>query len=239
MGRVHALPLSQPGLSQPDPTASFPRALGRFFTRWSRFKGGASRREFWFPALTLLLLSVAFRLGTDILVDQGDAPGAGSVYRGFTADQVTGLISAVVSAFLFLPALSLTWRRLHDAGFAGPWALLAVVPIGIPAVLVMVAWRSRPELMKPEWDDPGTRTAPVGTYLIAAQVLLLLFTVVFFVGGLNNVYLAHVSDGTALNNVDGSWTYMVSAAVVGGAFVLVFLADLVRRKWTSARSTRD
>lgn len=234
MGQVTPVPLSAP-----DPTASFLRSLSRFFTRWSRFSGRASRREFWFPALVLFLLWAAFRLGTDILVHPGDTPDAGSVYRGFTADQVTDLVTTVVYAFLFLPALSLTWRRLHDAGFAGPWALLALVPVCIPVVLLMLARRSRPELMKPQWEDPGTRAASAATYLTAAQVLLLLLTVIFFVAGMNNVYLAHVSAGTALNNVDGSRTYMVSAAVTGGAFVLVFLGDLARRMWASLQNPRN
>lgn len=227
MGRVTPVPLSAP-----DPAASFPRALGRFFTRWSRFTGRASRREFWFPVLTLFLLWAAFRLVTDFLVNPGGTPG-------HAGERAVDLIVTVTGAFLLIPTLSLTWRRLHDAGFAGPWALLAIVPVGIPAVLVMLAWGSRPELMKPRWEDPGTRAAPVATYLVGAQVILLLLTVVFFVAGMNNVYLAHVSAGTALNNVDGSWTYMVGAAVFGGAFVVVFVADLARRVRVSVHNAHD
>lgn len=92
---------------------------------------------------------------------------------------------------------------------------------------------SRPELMNPAWEAPGTRAAPVGVYPVVAQTILLLLTVVFFVGGMNNVYLAQASGGTALNNVDGAWRWMTDAAVFGGAFILVFLADLVRRRSAS------
>ena len=86
------------------------RSLGRLFTRWSRFAGRASRREFWFPVLTFLILSTLLQLVRNVMV----TPGSGD-----TGAHVLDLIVTVTGSFLLIPVLSLTWRRLHDAGSPG------------------------------------------------------------------------------------------------------------------------
>jgi uncharacterized membrane protein YhaH (DUF805 family) len=140
---------------------------------------------------------------------------------------IIDMLSGMLGMILFIPAVSLTWRRLHDAGFAGPWALLAIIPLGGLAVLIMVCLRSRPELMNQQWEDPetlnpagGISSAPLSTYLIIVQSALLVITAITFTAGMNNAYNAYRSDGTALNNVEGTWNYMTQAGVFGGLFMV-------------------
>lgn len=48
------------------------------------------------------------------------------------------ILQLVVFVVIVVPSLALGWRRLHDAGFAGPWYLLGLIPlIGWIAVIVM------------------------------------------------------------------------------------------------------
>lgn len=136
-------PAVQVPLHAPDYTASFTTAVRRFYARWLRFKGRASRREYWWAFLFQVLVGalVGFFCGL------GDARMDSTVLTGIVAPLV------LVVAFL-VPNLSLTWRRLHDAGFAGPWYFLSFIPfLGTIAVLILCALPTS-EKFNPKWADP-------------------------------------------------------------------------------------
>lgn len=80
--------------------------------KYCRFRGRASRSEFWWFSLFSALLNAAVGILASL------APGVGSV------------ISAVLGLWLLLPSLAVTARRLHDRGFSGWWQAL-------PAVLML------------------------------------------------------------------------------------------------------
>ena len=110
----------EPPLSTPDYSATYVRALGRFFTRWGRFKGRASRREFWFPALTIALGAVLLTVVQEWMARHPDIEDEWAE----ALDKAMGIAGLA----LFIPALSLAWRRLHDSGMSGGWALLGIIP---------------------------------------------------------------------------------------------------------------
>ncbi|WP_186314623.1 DUF805 domain-containing protein [Corynebacterium glyciniphilum] len=211
----------EPSLSRADCSASFTRAVKRFFTRWARFKGRSSRREFWFPVLAFAVMYIVFGIMQDI--------------TGVPTTRVSLILTGIFYAVLFLPALSLVWRRLHDAGYAGPWAFVAFVPlVGAITLLVLAAQPSSPERMRPVWEDPDVldpqqrSNAPsFAFFVMLLQIALLLATTVCFVAGLNNVYLAEQSAGASLHNVQGAWGYMSCAATFGGVFAVVYLSSLI------------
>lgn len=211
----------EPSLSRADCTASFVRAVKRFFTRWSRFKGRSSRREFWFPVLAFAVIYVAFGVIQDI--------------TGVPTTRVSLILTGIFYAVIFLPALSLVWRRLHDAGYAGSWAFVAFVPlVGALTLLVLAAQPSSPERMKTAWEEPDVldpekrSNAPSFTrFVVLLQIGLLVATTVCFIAGLNNVYLAEQSAGASLHNVQGAWNYMSAAATFGGVFAVVCLSSLI------------
>ena len=140
----------EPPLSQPFYGASLPVAVKRFVTRVLRFKGRSSRSEYWWVQLVLFLIYAVI--------------SAVAISAGVDPDDVTnpvGLASAVFSAIIFVPTLSLTWRRLHDAGFAGPWWFITFTVIAAPVLLIMTIFPSRPEKMKEKWDDKENLSSAV------------------------------------------------------------------------------
>lgn len=132
---------TSPTASMADPLygAGFGTAVQRFFTRYFRFKGLSSRSEYWWAVLFQLLIAVV--LGVLISVTDDST----AVYA----------VTLVVELALFIPNLSIQWRRLHDAGFAGPWWFLTFIPlVGNFIVLIMCLMPTRPEKQKAIWDDP-------------------------------------------------------------------------------------
>lgn len=72
-----------------------------------KFRGRASRREFWFFALFNFLVNLA----------------CGIIFPIFPA-QVAGSLNLVVSLLLFPANLGVAVRRLHDRNLSGWWLLL-------------------------------------------------------------------------------------------------------------------
>lgn len=61
--------------------------------------------------------------------------------NGFTPG---GFIIPILGFLLFVPNLSLTWRRFHDMGFSGRWALLLLVPlVNLILIFLLSLWKGR------------------------------------------------------------------------------------------------
>jgi uncharacterized membrane protein YhaH (DUF805 family) len=119
--------------------ASFGQAVQRFFTRYARFKGMSSRSEYWWVVLFQLIIALVLGI---LLTATDNSTGANAV-------------TLIVELALLIPNLSIQWRRLHDAGFAGPWWFLTVIPvIGSIIVLIMCLMPTNPAKQKAVWDDP-------------------------------------------------------------------------------------
>ena len=77
------------------------------------FKGRASRKVFWLFTLNVFVVNFI----------------VGSISAG--------ILSIMVSLFLFLPSLGLSVRRLHDINYSGWWVLIGCIPVfGVIAVFV-------------------------------------------------------------------------------------------------------
>lgn len=127
-----------PPLSQPLYGATFTQAIHRYFAKYTTFKGFASRSEYWWVILALFVIGIVISII--------------GLIAGNTVEMILQLVVFVVTV---VPSLALGWRRLHDAGFAGPWFLLGIIPvIGTIAVLVMVLMPTRPDKHKDVWADP-------------------------------------------------------------------------------------
>lgn len=97
----------------------FNRAISRF----ARFGGRASRAEYWYFFLAVLLLNVVLTLLALV----------------FSESVVGDLIEVLSSVFLLLvlvPSISIGVRRLHDVSKSGWWYLLILVPLIGPLVLL-------------------------------------------------------------------------------------------------------
>ncbi|MEE0764309.1 DUF805 domain-containing protein [Akkermansia sp.] len=97
------------------------------FLHYAEFRGCASRPEFWwFMALPLLALVPA--LAGYIITDWLHIPNRRvSVY----GDALTILLWVA----LVLPCVAVTFRRLHDTGRSGFWALVLLLPLGFGRLL--------------------------------------------------------------------------------------------------------
>lgn len=165
-------------LSQPLYGAGMGQAVARFFKKYARFKGYASRSEAWWAiasifgahlaiaAIAAVLIGVFF--WEDVIVVSSEGTGGELLFPG-PSGVIVG-IALVLEMLVFIvaivPALALTWRRLHDAGLPGPLFFLWFIPL--MGWFVLVAFHllpSRPEQRRPEWDDP--REAPPSTDLPA------------------------------------------------------------------------
>ncbi|WP_064691992.1 DUF805 domain-containing protein [Rhizobium aegyptiacum] len=96
----------------------FGQAIGSFFKNYVNFSGRASRSEFWYSVLFVLLVAIAL-----YVVDR------------------TETLNLIWSLATFLPSIAMAARRLHDTNRSGWWQLLGLLfPIG---TVVVLAWYCR------------------------------------------------------------------------------------------------
>ena len=100
---------------------TFIDAIKAGFKNFANFKGTASRSEFWYWVLFTTLLN--------LVLSQIDAlAGIGSTGMG---------LSSIASLVLFIPNISIIFRRLHDAGFSGWLYAINLVPFAAAAWLAV------------------------------------------------------------------------------------------------------
>jgi len=99
---------------------NFQTSIKTCFKKFSDFNGRASRSEFWYFYLFAIL---------------------GYFISIFLALQMSFFfaIAIIFGLILFVPAIAVTARRLHDTGKSGWWQLTAYIPyIGIIASIILL-----------------------------------------------------------------------------------------------------
>ncbi|MHA7306213.1 DUF805 domain-containing protein [Arthrobacter sp. TMN-49] len=158
-----------PEITEPLYGAPIGQAISRFFRKYTAFHGRASRSEFWWVALSHAVLSLvpSVVLGIGVIVGTAwavnnkqaeyyDNGNGTQTLLGYSQPGILQyppaailiVIGVAVSALLFLatvvPLLALTWRRLHDANFPGPFFFFSAIPvIGSLILLILVAQPSK------------------------------------------------------------------------------------------------
>ena len=109
-------------------------AISTAFAKTFTYSGRASRSEYWWYSLFyfLVCLVCAF-LDTMTMIGLVQEHGE----QAFTLGALLTLKSLYACIILIPPFLSLSVRRLHDAGFSGFWMLICFVPVGGLVLLVM------------------------------------------------------------------------------------------------------
>jgi uncharacterized membrane protein YhaH (DUF805 family) len=132
--------------------ATMGQAWTRFWKKYADFSGRASRSEFWFAYLWFFILVFGsyfvFALLFGVIAGVGAAvdgsSGSGAAY-GIGAG-VIGLLWLGAYIAAIIPMLSVTVRRLHDAGYAGYYYFMGFIPfVGGILLLVYLATESRPQ----------------------------------------------------------------------------------------------
>ena len=106
---------------------NFVEATKTCFIKYSDFSGRASRSEYWYFSLFMLLLSICSMIIDPII--------AGVPFWEY--DDLTGLASLIVTILTILPALGVSVRRLHDIDKSGWWILIAFTFIGF---ILLIHW---------------------------------------------------------------------------------------------------
>jgi uncharacterized membrane protein YhaH (DUF805 family) len=100
---------------------TFQESVKVCLTKYADFTGRASRSEYWWFFLFVLLVSAATSV-------------------------VSNTLGALFSLAVLLPSLAAATRRLRDTNRSGWWQLIALVPVvGIIVLIVFLAQEGRPE----------------------------------------------------------------------------------------------
>ncbi|UOQ56471.1 DUF805 domain-containing protein [Leucobacter allii] len=150
-------------LSRPLYGASFGQAVKRFFQNYAKFSGRASRSEFWWVALFFLLIElvplILYIVGVVILAGSAASYSYneyGEYVQNPIAPGATGLgltilflglgLLILIGLATIVPNIAITWRRLHDANFAGPFYFLGFIPYaGAVILIIFTVLGSKPE----------------------------------------------------------------------------------------------
>ncbi|MEJ6390500.1 DUF805 domain-containing protein [Gymnodinialimonas ulvae] len=97
------------GLYIGAPSRSFGEAIRVCFSKYVTFSGRASRSEYWFFVLFLVLAGIGATIIDAIL------------FPGSLTSETGGPFNAVLSLATLLPSLAVSWRRLHDTDRSGWW----------------------------------------------------------------------------------------------------------------------
>lgn len=101
---------------------TFTEAVSVCFRKYADFSGRASRSEYWWFALfnTLLYLTVL-------------------LLAVMSATVLAGMFFYLALLGLLIPNLSVTFRRLHDAGHPGTYFLFNFIPLVGPIIMLIFA----------------------------------------------------------------------------------------------------
>jgi uncharacterized membrane protein YhaH (DUF805 family) len=104
---------------------TFQESIKVCFTKYAEFGGRASRSEYWWFFLFVVLASLA-------------------------ASAVSSILSVLFSLATLLPSIAAATRRLHDTNRSGWWQLICLVPlIGLIVLLVFLAQEGKSSINPP------------------------------------------------------------------------------------------
>lgn len=118
-------------LDQPAYGCGMGEAFVRFWKKYATFKGRASRGEFWWWVLWVLIINVVLGLLPNVF-------GLFGASSRNTMQDITNIISYIFSIAAFIPTLAVSVRRLHDTNKPG-WLLAIYYGIMAFGAVITVA----------------------------------------------------------------------------------------------------
>ncbi|WP_171136483.1 DUF805 domain-containing protein [Ruegeria sp. HKCCC1038] len=114
---------------------TFSDAIRTCFSKFFTFSGRAARPEYWFFFLFMVIWNIIagiidWQFFTQVSTSQTDSSTSVTATSSQPVQSIVGLI-------VFFPHLAVAWRRMHDTGRSGLFALLPILLIlGAFAVLI-------------------------------------------------------------------------------------------------------
>lgn len=117
---------------------TFQQAIITCFRKYITFSGRASRSEYWWFFLFILLANIVLSILDMMLFGTGTSPAE----LAETGEQVThdenGPLSSLFSLATFLPMLAAGWRRMHDTGRSGLYLFYPLIAMFGLSIFVWV-----------------------------------------------------------------------------------------------------
>lgn len=129
----------------------FGDAIKRFFQKYARFDGRASRGEFWWVVLAGVLLYLAMGIIANVVIGgENLQPLVNEIAAGQVPNIPSNIgvmygIFALIDLALLIPWIAVSVRRLHDANLSGFYFLLSLLCcFGTIVVLILCVQSSNP-----------------------------------------------------------------------------------------------
>ncbi len=102
---------------------SFTDAVKTCFRKYATFSGRASRPEYWWFMLFLVLGSIVLGIVDAALFGTETV----QVAPGMVQTQTRSVLGGLFALATFIPALAAGWRRMHDSGRSGIYLLYPLI----------------------------------------------------------------------------------------------------------------
>ncbi len=133
---------AEPPITEAWYGADLKQAVSRFVQKYAHFKGYASRGEYWWASLALVVVNMVFGF---LIRLSGDS----------AFSTILSILSGLWGLAIVVPVLAMTWRRLHDAGYPGPFFFLVFIPfVGWIILLILLVMPTSINARRVEWADP-------------------------------------------------------------------------------------
>lgn len=111
-------------------------ALNLAFVNCFRFKGRATRAEFWWVVLIFSAIGMVAVVADVLMMSKITSTGDQAALLALGPFDFYSTVYSLVTA---IPFLTLSVRRLHDVGMSGFWWLLNLIP-GVGAIILIVIY---------------------------------------------------------------------------------------------------
>ena len=119
---------------------SFGQAIANGFKKYASWKGRATRSEFWFWTLFVVIVQIPFSIIYFVTSQTALQSAIASGNQGAALAALVGptyWLLVLVSLVFFLPSLAVLIRRLHDLDRSGGWYWILLVPFAGSIVLLV------------------------------------------------------------------------------------------------------
>jgi uncharacterized membrane protein YhaH (DUF805 family) len=110
---------------------TFTQAIKAGFRNYVNFSSRASRSEYWYFVLFMVLVYLVMFMLDRVLDTDSDSMPA------LILTLAVAVVFIVVALGLILPSISIAVRRLHDLNRSGWWYLLNLIPLVGPIILLV------------------------------------------------------------------------------------------------------